>query len=208
MNPDYRLSAQAEDDLRRILDRITADSGVERGESVLITIRGRIERMIVFPKAGRRRFDISSTVPIRFWCVERFLIIYRTDRDPVLVMRVVHGAMDLGNLRRSTRIDFDATGDEVRERPTHAYETVHASSHAPSARRRARLHFVLCIALAVHRARRVRYRGGFVERSDAKRRGFNSNVMRGVDPAFTSTQRGAGTSKSGGGTSETHHVPT
>jgi antitoxin ParD1/3/4/toxin ParE1/3/4 len=46
---------------------------------------------------GHRRDDLT-TEPLRFWCVYSYLIAYRPDTKPLQIIRIVHGARELGRL--------------------------------------------------------------------------------------------------------------
>ena len=46
------------------------------------------------PGMGHFRSDLA-TEPLRFWHVRRYLIIYRSEKRPIEVVRVLHGARDV-----------------------------------------------------------------------------------------------------------------
>jgi toxin ParE1/3/4 len=47
------------------------------------------------PGMGHARSDLAEE-PLRFWRVRRYLIIYRSEKRPIEIARVVHGARDVG----------------------------------------------------------------------------------------------------------------
>lgn len=51
------------------------------------------DRLGDFPELGRLRDDIAAD--LRSWPVGDYLILYRIDRNGVLIVRVLHGARDL-----------------------------------------------------------------------------------------------------------------
>jgi toxin ParE1/3/4 len=46
------------------------------------------------PHLGHLRRDLAKE-PLRFWRVRRYLIIYRSEKSPVEIVRVLHGARDV-----------------------------------------------------------------------------------------------------------------
>ncbi len=50
-----------------------------------------------FPGAGHTRTDLSRAA-VRFWPVWSFMVIYDPETSPVEILRVLHGARNLGAL--------------------------------------------------------------------------------------------------------------
>jgi plasmid stabilization system protein ParE len=46
------------------------------------------------PGMGHFRSDLAKE-PLRFWRVRRYLVIYRSEKRPVEIVRVLHGARDV-----------------------------------------------------------------------------------------------------------------
>jgi len=46
------------------------------------------------PGVGHFRSDLSAE-PLRFWRVRKYLIIYRSEKQPIEIVRVLHGARDV-----------------------------------------------------------------------------------------------------------------
>ena len=46
------------------------------------------------PGIGHLRTDLSDD-PLRFWGVRKYLIIYRAEKSPIEIVRVLHGARDV-----------------------------------------------------------------------------------------------------------------
>jgi plasmid stabilization system protein ParE len=46
------------------------------------------------PGIGHFRSDLAAE-PLRFWCVRRYLVIYRSEKRPIEIVRVLHGARDV-----------------------------------------------------------------------------------------------------------------
>ncbi|MDP3745901.1 MAG: type II toxin-antitoxin system RelE/ParE family toxin [Phenylobacterium sp.] len=86
---------QATLDEREIFLTIAADNP-SAAERFLIAIYDAEDRLAEFPQLGRPRADFGST--IRSWTVEPYLIFYSVELDAVVILRILHGARDLGDL--------------------------------------------------------------------------------------------------------------
>lgn len=53
-----------------------------------------LERLAEEPGRGHFRSDLAAE-PLRFWHVRKSLVIYRSDKRPIEVVRVLHGARDV-----------------------------------------------------------------------------------------------------------------
>lgn len=90
----YRLSKAAEIDLVAIAEHIAIDSPV-----AAISVVERIERAFSFlgdnPGVGRLRNDVSDE-SVRSWIVDSYVIVYRERKRRIEVVRILHGARDIG----------------------------------------------------------------------------------------------------------------
>ncbi len=93
----FRLSADAREDIREIRQHYL-DQG---GPRLSLYIRGEIQKQIAFlaanPGAGHSRDDLTS-LPVKFWPVFSYLIVYDPAMSPLGIARIVHGNRDLGKL--------------------------------------------------------------------------------------------------------------
>ena len=92
----FVLSPEARDDLREIRDYIARDSS-EAARRVLVELREAMRRLSEMPQMGHLREDLADE-PLRFWPVHSYLIIYRPDRSPLEVVRVLSGYRDIAEL--------------------------------------------------------------------------------------------------------------
>ena len=92
MNP-YELMPEAERDLSEIVDYIALDSP-RNALKVFDKIHEAVQLLADMPTMGHRREDITDK-PVRFWSVYKYLIVYRPDRVPMEVLRIMHGMRDL-----------------------------------------------------------------------------------------------------------------
>jgi plasmid stabilization system protein ParE len=53
-----------------------------------------MRRLATMPGLGHVREDLADE-SLRFWSVYAYLIIYRPATDPLLIVRVLHGARDV-----------------------------------------------------------------------------------------------------------------
>ena len=92
----FVLSPEARDDLREIRDYIARNSS-EAARRVLVELRTAMRRLAEMPQMGHLREDLADEL-LRFWPVHSYLIIYRPDRSPLQVVRVLSGYRDIAEL--------------------------------------------------------------------------------------------------------------
>jgi antitoxin ParD1/3/4/toxin ParE1/3/4 len=91
----FILAAAARADLREISDHIRQDSPAA-AKRVRDELRAAMRRLAEMPGLGHRREDLAAIDPaLRFSSVYSYLIIYRTETDPLEIVRVLHGARDI-----------------------------------------------------------------------------------------------------------------
>jgi toxin ParE1/3/4 len=88
-----RRAPQAVLDADEIWMSIAVDSE-GAADRLLTRIYDAEQRLADFPQMGRERPDIASDA--RSWAVGNYLILYRIAPDAVEIMRILHGARDLG----------------------------------------------------------------------------------------------------------------
>ena len=95
----YELTPLAERDLFEIGRYVASDSET-RADRVLDTIRQAMIVLAAQPLIGHQRLDLAPS-SYRFWPVYSYLIVYRADRTPLQIVRVLHGARDVSDLLNS-----------------------------------------------------------------------------------------------------------
>ena len=85
----FSLHPEAEADLNEIWDFVAEDS-VDAADRVRDDIFAAIQGLVRVPNKGHRRNDLTSR-PLRFWRVYDYLIAYAPEREPLLVLAVLHG---------------------------------------------------------------------------------------------------------------------
>ncbi len=99
MSSRFILSAPASNDLEEILTYVVEKSGWERGERVARRFYEAFTKLADNPALGHRREDLTN-LHVLFFAVWSWLVIYRADKRPLEVVRVIHGARDVEALLR------------------------------------------------------------------------------------------------------------
>lgn len=92
----YVLTDRAKADVREIIAYVRRRSP-KAAKQVQADLREAMRRLADFPRSGHLREDLTDE-PVRFWCVYSYLIVYRPDTKPLEVIRVIHGARDVGEM--------------------------------------------------------------------------------------------------------------
>ena len=100
---EYALSAAAGRDLEEISEYIAADS-VSAARKLMAKFYATMERIGQHPGIGHSREDLVEGRKLLFFPVGNYLIVYRTDSRPVLILAVVHGNRHIPTFLRSRRL--------------------------------------------------------------------------------------------------------
>lgn len=93
----FLLTPAAKDDLLKIWSYLAVKEGSDLADRIQDRILDEIRRLAQSPGIGHRRNDLTDR-ELLFWNVFRYLVIYRQDTNPVVIVRVIHGAQDIENL--------------------------------------------------------------------------------------------------------------
>lgn len=91
----YILSPAAADDIQSI-HRYIRQSNPTAADEVAQELRENMRLIARHPGIGHTRDEIEDD-SIRFWPVFSKLIVYRSNTNPVAILRVIHGARDLSS---------------------------------------------------------------------------------------------------------------
>jgi plasmid stabilization system protein ParE len=91
----YKLSPEALRDLRDVWEFIAEDN-LDAADRVRAEFFDAFNGLVEMPNKGHRREDLTD-LPVLFWPVRSYLIIYRP-HIPLEIVRVVHGARDIPGL--------------------------------------------------------------------------------------------------------------
>jgi len=94
--PKFVLSPQALDDLDQIWFQLMQDS-IDAADKVERELRKTIRLLGERPEIRHRHEDLTD-LPVKFWPVSSYLIVYDAETRPVEIVRVLHGARDVPRL--------------------------------------------------------------------------------------------------------------
>ena len=93
----FVLSHPAEADLHQIKNFLVERAGATIARRVMKEIRLALDLLTDRPDLGHAREDLTN-LPVKFWPVFSYLIVYSPNARPIEIIRVLHGAQDVGNL--------------------------------------------------------------------------------------------------------------
>jgi antitoxin ParD1/3/4/toxin ParE1/3/4 len=97
----FVLTDDAKQDVSGIVAYIRRDNR-DAAKRVRSELRAAMQMLADLPGMGHAREDLTPE-PVRFWSVYSYLIVYKPDSKPLQVLRVLHGARDVGAVLRSGR---------------------------------------------------------------------------------------------------------
>jgi antitoxin ParD1/3/4 len=92
----YALTAAARADLSEIADYIREDNP-DAAKRVVKSLQEAMGRLARVPGMGHLREDLTRR-PFRFWPVYSYLIVYRSETQPLQILRILHSARDVKSL--------------------------------------------------------------------------------------------------------------
>ena len=95
----YKLSAPARQDLREIRDYIAEDN-VPAARNFLAKLTQAFGGIAEMPGKGHTREELTD-LPVRFWPVGSYLIVYDPGKRPIEILRILHGARDVETILES-----------------------------------------------------------------------------------------------------------
>jgi toxin ParE1/3/4 len=82
----------------------------DAADRIIDEIFDAFQKLVQMPGLGHIRTDLAAE-PLRFWSVRSYLIIYRCEKEPMEIVRVLHGARDVQAI-----LDEHFLGNEPGER--------------------------------------------------------------------------------------------
>ncbi len=92
--PGYVLSPESKNDLREIRDYLARQGGRRLARYVLEEIAAAFRLLVAHPEAGHSRRDLTP-LPVKFWPVFLYLIVYDPAARPLAIVRVLHVRRDV-----------------------------------------------------------------------------------------------------------------
>ncbi|PYP93833.1 MAG: type II toxin-antitoxin system RelE/ParE family toxin [Candidatus Angelobacter sp. Gp1-AA117] len=96
----FVLTALADRDLDQIWEYLAKDN-IQTADRVLLAIEKAIHKIAKAPGIGHYRQELADQRH-RFFLVYSYLVIYRTNTQPLQIIRVLHAARDIPNLLNTT----------------------------------------------------------------------------------------------------------
>ncbi|HAJ48386.1 MAG TPA: type II toxin-antitoxin system RelE/ParE family toxin [Alphaproteobacteria bacterium] len=93
----YTLSELAKADLASIKAYLKVEAGIPATRRVLHDISNAIERIGSMPGLGHVREDLT-TLPVKFWQVRAYFVIYTPQARPIEIIRILHASRDIPRL--------------------------------------------------------------------------------------------------------------
>ena len=90
----YLLSPEAKEDLREIQRYLVREGGRRLARYVLQEIAAAFRLLASHPDAGHLRKDLTP-LPVKFWPVFSYLVVYDAAARPLAIVRVLHGRRDV-----------------------------------------------------------------------------------------------------------------
>lgn len=90
------IEPRARRDIEAIWDHIASESPAA-ADRVLDAIERMVQRVADMPQMGHPRETIAP-LPVRFYSRKGITLIYRSDTDPVRILRIASRGRDLGDL--------------------------------------------------------------------------------------------------------------
>jgi toxin ParE1/3/4 len=93
MNPQFRLTEPAVQDIKQIADYIAQQSGLDAADRFLSKLDAKFSTVAQFPNLGRKRDEILPNS--RSLSLNNYLILYLPIGQDIEILRVVSGYRDL-----------------------------------------------------------------------------------------------------------------
>ena len=90
----YTIAPEAATDIKAIRAYLKREAGPRVALSTINKIRDAFAFLSRTPGAGHSREDLTD-LPVKFWSVLSYLIIYDPAQQPIQIARVIHGSRDI-----------------------------------------------------------------------------------------------------------------
>jgi toxin ParE1/3/4 len=100
----YVLSDPAVHDLDLIKTYLIDQAGASVARHVLREVRSALQLLAMRPGVGHVREDLTD-LPVKFWPVFSYLVIYKPNAKPLEVLRILHAAQDIATILEDTDDD-------------------------------------------------------------------------------------------------------
>jgi toxin ParE1/3/4 len=97
--PTFEFTAAARVDLLRLWNYLAEQSTVSVADGVIAEIEAGIHKVAKTKSLGHRRPDLTDR-NLFFYRVQSYLVVYRADKKPIHIIRILHGARDVKSVLR------------------------------------------------------------------------------------------------------------
>jgi plasmid stabilization system protein ParE len=99
----YLLTESASDDLREIAAYLAEQVGEETALRIEDGLFAKFASLAEYPGQGHSRADLTS-LPLLFFSVDPYLIVYQSDASRVVIHAIFHGARDVKRHLKQRRV--------------------------------------------------------------------------------------------------------
>jgi plasmid stabilization system protein ParE len=93
----YKLTPQARYDLLSIWEFIARDN-IRAADRLAERMATAFRLLARLPETGHQRADVQTSEPVLFWPAGSYVVAYRPEPRPLIILRILHGARDLDAL--------------------------------------------------------------------------------------------------------------
>jgi len=97
MRRPFRLSRQARLDLLQIWNYLVEQASFDVADRVIADLYVGMDKLGKSTGIGHSREDLTS-LPVKFYRVHKYLIVYSGDTKPIGIARVLHGSRDIPSI--------------------------------------------------------------------------------------------------------------
>ncbi|HVT79692.1 MAG TPA: type II toxin-antitoxin system RelE/ParE family toxin [Phycisphaerae bacterium] len=90
----YEITATARLDLLQIWNYFAENASTQVADALLSDFESAMEQLTEFPGLGHRREELTVR-DVRFYLVNRYFIVYRIDRAPINILRVIYASRNV-----------------------------------------------------------------------------------------------------------------
>src|SRR5258708_6027586 len=94
MSRPYRLSREAKTDLLQIWNYLAEHASFDVADKVIADLYDGMDKIGKSPAIGHLRDDLTR-LPVRFYRVHSYLILYAPRERPIGIVRVLHSSRDI-----------------------------------------------------------------------------------------------------------------
>jgi toxin ParE1/3/4 len=91
----YTLTHVAQNDLVQIRDYYVEEAGYRVARQMLREFVEAFRFLARTPGAGHKREDLAEDRPVLFWSMRDFLIVYKSESQPLQIVTILRGTRDV-----------------------------------------------------------------------------------------------------------------